>query len=141
MSIGSQDITDVIKSRLKDFKAELVTSEVGRIITVGDGIAQIYGLRGAMAGELLQFPGDVYGMALNLEEDQVRAVIMGPYEHLKEGDVVKTTGRIVEVPVDLDSDRRVGKSKMPIFKTIVAYLRMLARQRRAGADAVLREAM
>jgi len=99
LSIGSQDITDVIKSRLKDFKAELVTSEVGRVISVGDGIAQIYGLRGAMAGELLQFPGDVYGMALNLEVDQVRAVIMGPYEHLKEGDVVKTTGRIVEVPV------------------------------------------
>jgi F-type H+-transporting ATPase subunit alpha len=99
LSIGSGDITDVIKARLKDFKAELVTSEVGRIITVGDGIAQIYGLQGAMAGELLQFPGDVYGMALNLEEDQVRAVIMGPYEHLLEGDQVKTTGRIVEVPV------------------------------------------
>ena len=99
MSIGSRDITDVIKSRLKDFKAELVTSEVGRIISVGDGIAQIYGLQGAMAGELLQFPGDVFGMALNLEEDQVRAVIMGPYEHLQEGDLVKTTGRIVEVPV------------------------------------------
>ena len=99
MSIGSQDITDVIKSRLKDFKSELVTSEVGRVISVGDGIAQIYGLRGAMAGELLQFPGDVYGMALNLEVDQVRAVVMGPYEHLKEGDLVKTTGRIVEVPV------------------------------------------
>jgi F-type H+-transporting ATPase subunit alpha len=99
LSIGSQDITDVIKARLKDFKAELVTAEVGRLVTVGDGIAQIYGLQGAMAGELLQFPGDVYGMALNLEEDQVRAVIMGPYEHLKEGDQVKTTGRIVQVPV------------------------------------------
>ncbi|TMC11237.1 MAG: F0F1 ATP synthase subunit alpha [Chloroflexi bacterium] len=99
MSIGSHDITDVIKARLKDFKAELVTSEVGRIITVGDGIAQVYGLQGAMAGELLEFPGDVYGMALNLEEDQVRAVIMGPYEHLLEGDQVKTTGRIVQVPV------------------------------------------
>ena len=66
MSIGSHDITDVIKARLKDFKAELVTSEVGRIITVGDGIAQVYGLQGAMAGELLEFRGDVYGMALNL---------------------------------------------------------------------------
>jgi len=99
LSIGSHDITDVIKARLKDFKAELVTSEVGRIITVGDGIAQVYGLQGAMAGELLEFPGDVYGMALNLEEDQVRAVIMGPYEHLLEGDQVKTTGRIVQVPV------------------------------------------
>ena len=99
MSIGSQDITELIKARLKDFKAELVTSEVGRIISVGDGIASIYGLQGAMAGELLEFPGDVYGMALNLEEDQVRAVIMGAYEHLQEGDQVKTTGRIVEVPV------------------------------------------
>ena len=98
MSIGS-DITEVIKARLKDFKAELVTAEVGRIITVGDGIAQIYGLQGAMAGELLEFPGDVYGMALNLEEDQVRAVIMGPYEHIREGDQVRTTGRIVEAPV------------------------------------------
>ena len=99
MSIGSGDITDVIKARLKDFKAELVTSEVGRIITVGDGIAQIYGLQGAMASELLEFPGDVFGMALNLEEDQVRAVVMGPYEHIQEGDEVRTTGRVVEVPV------------------------------------------
>src|SRR5438874_5470423 len=68
-------------------------------MTVGDGIAQIYGLQGAMAGELLEFPGDVYGMALNLERDMVRAVIMGPYEHIQEGDEVRTTGRIVEVPV------------------------------------------
>jgi F-type H+-transporting ATPase subunit alpha len=99
LSIGSGDITDVIKARLKDFKAELVTSEVGRIITVGDGIAQIYGLQGAMASELLEFPGEVFGMALNLEEDQVRAVVMGPYEHIQEGDEVRTTGRVVEVPV------------------------------------------
>jgi len=99
VSISSDDITDVIKARLKDFKAELVSSEVGRIISVADGIAAIYGLQGAMAGELLEFPGDVYGMALNLEDDQVRAVIMGPYEHMQEGDEVKTTGRIVEVPV------------------------------------------
>ena len=99
MSISSDDITDLIKARLKDFKAELVSSAVGRIISVADGIAAIYGLQGAMAGELLEFPGDVYGMALNLEDDQVRAVIMGPYEHMQEGDEVKTTGRIVEVPV------------------------------------------
>src|SRR5438105_14251061 len=99
LSIGSHDITDVIKARLKDFKAELVSSEVGRIISVADGIAAIYGLQGAMAGELLEFPGDVYGMALNLEDDQVRAVIMGPYEHMQEGHDGKTTGRIVEVPV------------------------------------------
>src|SRR2546423_14264846 len=98
MGISTKEISDVIKQRLKDFDAQMVAADVGRIITVGDGIAQIYGLQGAMAGELLQFPGDVFGMALNLEEDQVRAVIMGPYEHLKEGDQVKTTGRIVQVP-------------------------------------------
>jgi F-type H+-transporting ATPase subunit alpha len=99
LSIRTEEIADVIKQRLKDFNAELVAADVGRVITIGDGIAQVYGLQGAMAGELLEFPGDVYGMALNLEQDQVRAVIMGPYEHIQEGDQVRTTGRIVEVPV------------------------------------------
>ncbi len=99
MAISSREISEVIKQRLKDFDAEMVTASVGRVISVGDGIAQIYGLTDAMAGELLQFPGDVYGLALNLEEDQVRAVVMGPYEHIQEGDEVRTTGRIVEVPV------------------------------------------
>ncbi|MDR0359138.1 MAG: F0F1 ATP synthase subunit alpha, partial [bacterium] len=92
-------ISEVIKERLKDFDAQTVTADMGRVISVGDGIAQIYGLQGAMASELLEFPGDVYGMALNLEEDRVRAVIMGDYEHIQEGDEVRTTGRIVEVPV------------------------------------------
>src|SRR5262245_42360611 len=77
----------------------MVSADVGRVISVADGIAQIFGLTGVMAGELIQFPGDVYGLALNLEEDQVRAVVMGPYEHIQEGDEVRTTGRIVEVPV------------------------------------------
>ncbi|HZU15460.1 MAG TPA: F0F1 ATP synthase subunit alpha [Candidatus Dormibacteraeota bacterium] len=99
MAISSREISEVIKQRLKDFDAEMVTASVGRVVSVGDGIAQIYGLADAMAGELLQFPGDVYGLALNLEEDQVRAVVMGPYEHIQEGDEVRTTGRIVEVPV------------------------------------------
>ncbi|MBO0688467.1 MAG: F0F1 ATP synthase subunit alpha, partial [Candidatus Dormibacteraeota bacterium] len=92
-------ISEVIKERLKDFDAQTVTADMGRVISVGDGIAQIYGLQGAMASELLEFPGDVFGMALNLEEDRVRAVIMGEYEHIQEGDEVRTTGRIVEVPV------------------------------------------
>ena len=99
MAISSSEISDVIKQRLKDFGAEIVSANVGRVITVSDGIAQIFGLTGVMAGELIQFPGDVFGLALNLEEDQVRAVIMGPYEHIQEGDEVRTTGRIVEVPV------------------------------------------
>ncbi len=98
MASGTE-IGEVIKRRLQDFDAEIVSADVGKIVTVGDGIAQIYGLQGAMAGELLEFPGDIYGMALNLEQDMVRAVIMGPYEHMQEGDEVRTTGRIVEVPV------------------------------------------
>src|ERR1700730_14139005 len=99
MAISSSEISDVIKQRLRDFDTQIVSADVGRIVTVGDGIAQIYGLAGAMASELLQFPGDVYGLALNLEADQVRAVIMGEYGHMKEGDEVRSTGRIVEVPV------------------------------------------
>ncbi len=95
----SGQISEVIRERLRDFEAKTVSADVGRVISVGDGIAQIYGLSGAMASELLEFPGNVYGMALNLEQDRVRAVIMGPYEHIQEGDEVRTTGRIVEVPV------------------------------------------
>jgi F-type H+/Na+-transporting ATPase subunit alpha len=95
----SDEITEVIKERLRDFDAEMVSADTGRVVSVGDGIAQIFGLTGVMANELIEFPGEVYGLALNLEEDQVRAVIMGPYEHIQEGDEVRTTGRIVEVPV------------------------------------------
>ena len=99
MGISGTEIGEVIRKRLEDFDAEIVSADVGKVMTVGDGIAQIYGLQGAMAGELLEFPRDVYGMALNLEQDMIRAVIMGPYEHIQEGDEVRTTGRIVEVPV------------------------------------------
>jgi len=99
LAISSNEISEVIKQRLRDFDAEMVSADVGRVISVGDGIAQIFGLTGVMAGELVQFPGDVQGLALNLEEDQVRVVVMGPYEHIQEGDEVRTTGRIVEVPV------------------------------------------
>jgi F-type H+-transporting ATPase subunit alpha len=99
LAISSSEISEVIKQRLKDFDAEMVSADVGRVISVGDGIAQVYGLSGVMAGELVQFPGDTFGIALNLEEDQVRTVILGAYEHIQEGDEVRTTGRIVEVPV------------------------------------------
>jgi len=96
------EISEVIKQRLRDFEAETVSADVGRVVSIGDGIAQIFGLTGVMAGELIEFPGEVYGMALNLEEDQVRAVIMGAYEHIQEGAEVRTTGRIVEVPVGME---------------------------------------
>src|SRR5690242_13289418 len=99
MGISTREISEVIKERLKDFDASLVSADVGRIVAVGDGIAQIYGLQNAMAGELLEFPRDTFGLALNLEEDQVRSVILGEFGHLHEGDEVRTTGRLLEVPV------------------------------------------
>jgi F-type H+-transporting ATPase subunit alpha len=99
VGISTKEISEVIKARLKDFDASLVATDVGRIVATGDGIAQVYGLQNAMAGELLEFPRETYGLALNLEEDQVRAVILGEFGHLHEGDEVRTTGRLLEVPV------------------------------------------
>ena len=99
MGISTKEISEVIKERLKDFDASIVSADVGRIVATSDGIAQVYGLQNAMAGELLEFPHDTYGLALNLEEDQVRAVILGEFGHLHEGDEVRTTGRLLEVPV------------------------------------------
>jgi len=99
VGISTKEISDVIKERLKNFDAGTVSTDVGRIVATSDGIAQIYGLQNAMAGELLEFPHETYGLALNLEEDQVRAVILGDYGHLHEGDEVRTTGRLLEVPV------------------------------------------
>ena len=99
MAIRSDEIISIIKSSIEDFDATAETRNVGSVVEVGDGIAQVYGLAGALASELLEFPGGVYGMALNLEEETVGAVILGDARAIKEGDVVKTTGRVVEVPV------------------------------------------
>ena len=88
----------MIKEQIKRYENQLDYQEVGTVIQVGDGIARIHGLEKCMAGELLVFPGDVYGMTLNLEEDNVGCVLMGSDEHIKEGDMVKRTGKIVEVP-------------------------------------------
>ena len=111
MGISTKEISEVIKERLKDFDASLVSADVGRIVAVGDGIAQIYGLQNAMAGELLEFPDNTFGLALNLEEDQVRSVILGDFGHLREGDEVKTTGRLLEVPV---GDELIGRIVSPL---------------------------
>jgi F-type H+-transporting ATPase subunit alpha len=107
MSISAAEIGQIIKRKIADFDAPVVSAESGVITTLGDGIAQIYGLEGAMAGELLAFPHDLYGMALNLEEDQVRAIILGRFEELREGDEVRSTGRVVEVPVGRELVGRV----------------------------------
>ena len=99
MAIRSDDITQIIKSAIDEFDAGIETRSVGTVVEVGDGIARIYGLAGALASELLEFPGGIKGMALNLEEATVGAVILGDYTRIKEGDTVKTTGSVVEVPV------------------------------------------
>jgi F-type H+/Na+-transporting ATPase subunit alpha len=99
MALRSDDITSIIRSAIEGFDAGAETRSVGTVVEVGDGIAQIYGLGDALSSELLEFPGDVFGMALNLEEETVGAVILGDPKDIKEGDTVKTTGRVVEVPV------------------------------------------
>jgi F-type H+/Na+-transporting ATPase subunit alpha len=99
MAIRSDEITSILKSAIDSFDAGVETRSVGTVVEVGDGIAQIYGLDAALASELLEFPGDVFGLALNLEEETVGAVILGDATEIKEGDTVKTTGRVAEVPV------------------------------------------
>ena len=99
MNLRPEEISSVIKEQIKRYSTELEVSDVGTVIQVADGIARIHGLEKAMQGELLEFPGEVYGMVLNLEEDNVGAVLLGDSRNINEGDTVKTTGRVVEVPV------------------------------------------
>ncbi len=99
MEIRAEEISAIIKKQIEDFGREVEVSETGTIISVGDGIARIHGLDKAMSGELLEFPGGIMGMVLNLEEDNVGAAILGDAEHIKEGDLVKRTEQIVQVPV------------------------------------------
>ena len=99
MNLRPEEISSVIKEQIERYSSQLDVSDVGTVIQVADGIARIHGLENAMQGELLQFPGDVYGMVLNLEEDNVGVVLLGSASNIEEGDIVKTTGRVVEVPV------------------------------------------
>ena len=99
MNLRPEEISSVIKDQIKRYASELEVSDVGTVIQVADGIARVHGLENAMQGELLEFPGEVYGMSLNLEEDNVGAVLLGSQHNINEGDIVKTTGRVVEVPV------------------------------------------
>ena len=99
MNLKPEEISSVIKEQIKNYETKLETSDVGTVIQVADGIARIHGLENAMQGELLEFPGEVYGMVMNLEEDNVGSVLLGDHRNINEGDIVKTTGRVVEVPV------------------------------------------
>ena len=99
MNLKPEEISSVIKEQIKRYASQLEVADVGTVIQVADGVARIHGLENAMQGELLEFPGEVYGMVLNLEEDNVGAVLLGSQRNINEGDTVKTTGRVVEVPV------------------------------------------
>jgi F-type H+-transporting ATPase subunit alpha len=133
MAIRPDEIISIIKSEIAGFDAATDTRTVGTVVEVGDGIAQVYGIGGALSSELLEFPGGVMGMALNLEEETVGAVILGDDTAIKEGDIVKTTGRVVEVPVGqallgrvVDPLGRPLDDKGPIATTAVRPVERIA---------------
>ena len=111
MNLRPEEISSIIRQQIEKYETQIEMTDVGTVIQVGDGIARVYGLEQAMASELLEFPGGVFGMALNLEEDNIGCVILGPYKHIKEGDTVKRTGRIVSVPV---GDALIGRVVNPL---------------------------
>lgn len=106
MEIRAEEISKIIRAQIEDYDTSVEVSEVGTVISVGDGIARVHGLQNAMAGELLEFPHGISGMALNLEEDQVGSVLLGETKEIKEGDLVKRTKRIIAVPV---GDALIGR--------------------------------
>ena len=99
MEIRAEEISQIIREQIKDFEKKLEVSETGRVLSIGDGVARVYGVEKAMAMEMLEFPGGIFGLCLNLEEDNVGVAIMGDDTKIKEGDIVKRTGRIAEIPV------------------------------------------
>jgi F-type H+-transporting ATPase subunit alpha len=115
MKFKIDEITSVIQQEISQYENQLDVTQVGKVIEVGDGIARIYGLRGAMAGEMLEFPGGVFGQVFNLEEETVGAVILGDYKKIKEGDTVRTTGELLSVPV---GEQLLGRVVNPLGQPI-----------------------
>jgi len=115
MQIRAEEISKIIKDQIENFEQKVQVEEIGTVLSAGDGIAKVYGLDNAMAGELIEFPRGVYGIVFNLEEDNVGIVIMGDYEHIKEGDTVKRTGKIASVPV---GEALVGRVVNPLGQPI-----------------------
>ena len=119
MSISATEISDLIKKKIKGLDLETQARTEGIVVSLSDGIARIHGLSDVMQGEMIEFPGNTYGLALNLERDSVGSVILGSYEHISEGDVVKCTQRILEVPVGEELLGRVVNSLgVPIDCTV-----------------------
>src|SRR3979409_844952 len=110
MQLNPAEISELIKSRIEGLAASADIRNQGTVLSVTDGIVRVHGLSDAMAGEMLEFPGNTFGLALNLERDSVGAVVLGAYEHISEGDTVKSTGRILEVPVGPELIGRVVNS-------------------------------
>ena len=110
MQLNPSEISELIKSKIQNLQSASEVRTQGTVVSVTDGICRIHGLQDAMQGEMLEFPGNTFGMALNLERDSVGSVVLGAYEHISEGDVVKTTGRILEVPVGPELLGRVVNS-------------------------------
>src|SRR5207237_4528394 len=106
MDIKAEEISQIIRKQIEEYDQKVSVMETGTVLTVGDGIARVYGLAGAMAGELLEFPHEVRGIVLNLEEDNVGVALLGEYEKIRENDQVKRTGKIASVPV---GDALVGR--------------------------------
>ncbi len=127
VGIRAEEISEIIKQQIADYEKTVEYSETGVVLSVGDGIARIHGLEKAMAGELIEFPGNLYGMVLNLEEDNVGATVLGEVTHIKEGDTVKRTGRIVEVPV---GDAVIGRVVDPLGKPLDGKGPIEAKERR-----------
>src|SRR6202158_3897255 len=115
MPSTASEITDIIKAQIKEFEEQAESADVGTVVEIGDGIARIHGLAGCMASELLDFGNDVFGLAFNLEEDTVSAIILGDYTGITEGGEVRTTGRIVETPV---GDSLVGRVVDPLGRPL-----------------------
>ena len=115
MDIKANEISTIIKRQIEQFETATDFEEVGEIIQVGDGIARVYGLENVMSNELVEFPNDVFGMALNLEEDNVGCILFGSEEYLKEGDPVKRTGKVMQVPV---GEALIGRVVNPLGQPV-----------------------
>ncbi|MGZ3606719.1 MAG: F0F1 ATP synthase subunit alpha, partial [Syntrophales bacterium] len=131
--IRAEEISDIISKQIRDYEKKLDVSEVGTVLSVGDGIARVYGVENAMAMELLEFPGGILGMVLNLETDNVGVAVLGEVTHIKEGDIVKRTGRIAQVPVGeavlgrvIDATGAPIDGKGPIESTEFRRIEMIA---------------
>ncbi|GIT15242.1 MAG: hypothetical protein CM1200mP36_09980 [Gammaproteobacteria bacterium] len=109
MALKASEISELIKQRIESFDARAEARDVGTVIAVTDGIVRIHGLADVQYGEMIEFPGGSFGLALNLEQDSVGAVVLGEYKHISEGDTVKTTSRILEVPVGEELPRSSGR--------------------------------